>query len=99
MRRTALCAALILFLGCGEGDDDPEITWTCPEIEDAVLVVSEYLGTDPFIVGRENWSFPHVAGDPGSFRALPDTTKGIITLKYRRDGTEIVEVWSLQKLR
>jgi len=79
-------------VGCSEKE------WKCPEIEDAILVTSEYIGEGPYAMGGGR-SFPHAAGDPGSFRAYPDTATGTITLKYRREGKVIVEIWSLQKLR
>jgi len=95
MKPTVLTALFLgtFILGCSEKE------WECPQIEDALLLTTEYIADNNPYGWGDYHSFPHAGGDDGSFRASPDTTNGIITIKYRCDGKEIVEVWSLQKIR
>ena len=86
--------SLMCTLGCSE-----EKVWRCPKIEDAVLVETEYVGSGPLLAGYGLSSFPHAMGNEDSFRALPDTTNGTMTIKYRRGDTDVTEIWKLEKLR
>jgi len=94
--RVPTAAALLLpwALGCSEGTD-----WKCPEIEDAMLKETEYFGFGPYLSGHAVSSFPHATGNYDSFRALPDTTNGTLTIKYRRCETQVSEIWKLEKLQ